>query len=365
MPQIIPLSGAQAAQFLPVLYASLDPAHMPTPDDMDADPLSPSTTKTLGVIRWTTCTLHNLKADFPREHCANFWPRFWAWSEFSLTYAASSEVGDRCYDFLAFMGRLYAADDAARLMYATPGVRRLVTRAWKVILEHRTGDCFDAAFIGVAGFISGGNIQNGIVLCDGEQLDEHLQEFIDGAGGTMADLTQLLIKHLAHFLPLKQVLPPKTMSLTAMSFLYTTLGFLETPGLSFRILDPALLEHGIIPMLIAILDVAVQYEECPILLYVKSLTVLYAILAVAEHRWLRQALDCGVIRVLLDCSVHPSRLDLAMVERFLTVVAMSLVYHPIVLQIESCISDVKDMLKKTNFSCVCCISKMGKCIRPR
>ncbi|KAJ7253990.1 hypothetical protein C8J57DRAFT_1473762 [Mycena rebaudengoi] len=46
--KVIPLSGAHATQFLPVLYAALYPAHMPTTDDIDAKPHSPSTTHPWG-----------------------------------------------------------------------------------------------------------------------------------------------------------------------------------------------------------------------------------------------------------------------------------------------------------------------------
>ncbi|KAJ7234659.1 hypothetical protein C8J57DRAFT_1249019 [Mycena rebaudengoi] len=137
--KVVPPFGAHATQFLPVLYAVLDPARIPTTDDMDAEPHSLSTTQTLGAIRWTMCTLHNLKPDIPRALCA--------WSEFAL------------------IGKLYVDDDAARLIDDTRGVRRLVARSWKVTLELRAEDDFNAAFMDLAAFISGGNIQGGIVLC--------------------------------------------------------------------------------------------------------------------------------------------------------------------------------------------------------
>jgi hypothetical protein len=74
--KVVPPFGAHATQFLPVLYAVLDPARIPTTDDMDAEPHSLSTTQTLGAIRWTMCTLHNLKPDIPRALCVDLWPRY-------------------------------------------------------------------------------------------------------------------------------------------------------------------------------------------------------------------------------------------------------------------------------------------------
>jgi hypothetical protein len=59
---------------------------------------------------------------------------------------------------------------------------------------------------------------------------EHLEELVDGAGGKVADLAQLVIQHLAHFLPSDVVPPRKTMSITAISYLYTALGFTDKPS---------------------------------------------------------------------------------------------------------------------------------------
>ncbi|KAJ7240706.1 hypothetical protein C8J57DRAFT_1245150 [Mycena rebaudengoi] len=73
------------------------------------------------------------------------------------TYGASNQDGDNWYNFLAFMGKLYVVGNAARLIYDTRGVQR------------------------------GGNTSGDIVLCEAE----HLEEFVDGAGGTVTDLAQL------------------------------------------------------------------------------------------------------------------------------------------------------------------------------
>lgn len=91
------------------------------------------------------------------------------------------------------MGKLYVDDDKARLIYDTRGVRRFVAGAWKVTLELRAEDDLNAAFTGLAGFISGGNILGDVILCE----PEHLEEFVDGAGGTVTGLAQLVIRHLA------------------------------------------------------------------------------------------------------------------------------------------------------------------------
>jgi hypothetical protein len=145
--------------------------------------------------------------------------------EFTQTYGAIGrrQEGDNCYNFLAFMGKLCVDDDAARLIYDTRGVRRFVAGAWKVTLDLRAEDDLNAALTALAGFISGGNILGDVVLCE----PEHLEELVDGAGGTVTGLAQLVIRHLAHFLASDVVPSRKTMAIAAISSVYMALGFTE------------------------------------------------------------------------------------------------------------------------------------------
>ncbi|KAJ7917715.1 hypothetical protein B0H13DRAFT_2322062 [Mycena leptocephala] len=245
--KIVPLSDAHATQFLPVFHAALDPAHIPTTDDMDAKPHSPSTTQALGVMRGQ-CTY---EASSQEAMIATISSRSWA---------------------------SYTSRRRRRGLITPWGREAASCSSVEGDLELRVAHDISTAFTGLAVFISGGNIQGDVALYKAE----HLEEFVDGA------------EH-----------------------------FTEKPGSLTWVLNAALLEQGIVPTLIAILDVAIKHQECPSLLYVKPLSLL------------RSAGGCG----------RPSS---AVSFRFLRAVALSLVYYPIVMQIESVSKwvDVLELVEK-------------------
>jgi hypothetical protein len=89
----------------------------------------------------------------------------------------------------------------------------------------------------------------------------------NGAGGTVTDLAQLVIQDLAHFFSSDVVPPRKTMSITAISYLYTALGFTDKPGPLTWVSNAALLEQGIVLTLITIFYLAAKHQDCPSVIF--------------------------------------------------------------------------------------------------
>ncbi|KAJ7216806.1 hypothetical protein C8J57DRAFT_1732434 [Mycena rebaudengoi] len=337
---LISLHGTHS-EFLPVLYAALDPAKIPTSDEMEANPHSPITTQSLDITRWTMIILR--KIPIPMPVCPDFWPRFWQWANFSQAYVADTDEEERnCEDFLIIMGKLFESSDTVRLIYRTPTVRRLAARAWRVSLElDPSGEHlhYHPALTGLSLFISGGKLGSKQVIKD----PEHFEELVDGAGGTISDLAYLVVAHLTHFLPSPSTPRPRLAD-AVVFYLSTALIFIDNSEGDNQHFHAALLEHRFIPLLINLLGFALHHPD-----FVPCLSTLVKIITTADHHRMRQALESGMIGVALLCSIHPSKFEPACVNDFLTVLAQSLVYYPVVVQMADCISDIEDRLQDSDF----------------
>ncbi|KAJ7238988.1 hypothetical protein C8J57DRAFT_1727536 [Mycena rebaudengoi] len=322
---------------LPVFYANLDLTRMPTAAAMDAIP--PSSSSLVSVeAAFTSLRLLGLGPGHLTT-ALDFWPRVWKWTNFLLVYSSCIGVPEESvgFTFLAFLA--YMPREANEVIVTIPGVRRVFARAWTLLFQTENLDKSSAAFDGVAYFLSWAINPSG---------RDNFAEFIDGAGGTPDDLASLVVKHIHHFMPLtsRDVLPKRS-----VLYMITVLKFVdETTEGSDGVFDNALLARGIIRTLTVTLLRLVALPDCPALLFKSCFVLLTRRLHYADHRWLRVALKEGLLRVILLCSIHPQRLDIVEVGKYVReVLSFSTVYYPTVSQLAKSLPFIEHLERSTVF----------------
>jgi hypothetical protein len=339
------LSAADSKLFLPVFYALLDPARIPSAVDMDVDSISPNCQLSLRLALLSLKCFSLLRRVL--EIASEFWPRVWEWTNFLQIYSSfvgvpEWEVGRAFLEFLPHMRH-----DAPRFLDATPGVHCVFARAWAGLylgddenlgpynftLEGR------AHFDGVAFFLS----------YEMKPLNPaRFAQLVEGAGGTPADLAALVIKHINHFIPQK---PHEIMPERNMVYLITVLKFVQqTNDGPEGVFNAVLLSHGIIQALTAIFVRLTETVDCPPMLFDSCFALLTRKLAKSDHGWMREALKAGLLRGIILCSSHLAQLDRNKVTKFVREeLSFSTVYYPIVSQMEVALQEIESLQNTATF----------------
>ncbi|KAJ7698261.1 hypothetical protein B0H17DRAFT_1328613 [Mycena rosella] len=207
-----------------------------------------------------------------------------------------------CTDFLKFVGRFHQSEALVKTMLATPGFRYIITRSWTFRLQNDDDD-LDVGYPELTH----------ILLSQSHGTTESIQEIIDGAGGTYADLAMLVVGYIRGILPGRNDNPP----FEVVYLLYHVLEFINkveevATGRRSTRADPldvfgvALIPHGIVAALTTMVFGLSHVGATPGALTIlgQSLTYLIRILRdPAGHMMLSQALDAGLLYTLVSCAV--------------------------------------------------------------
>ncbi|KAJ7458955.1 hypothetical protein FB451DRAFT_576939 [Mycena latifolia] len=165
-------------------------------------------------------------------------PRAWKWMKFMDTYRdLLPEASDKeTYAlYMSLILDLRTHGETKDLIEATPGVRVVVARAWAIFLG--LDNCIsDAGFHDVCRVL-GHDLKR--------SLPVNLEEMIEGAGGSVADLALLLIKHINVVVSSGQ--PPSDMT---ELFLVGVIGLLDETDYNGT-LQTSLLSAGIVETLMS------------------------------------------------------------------------------------------------------------------
>ncbi|KAK7063735.1 hypothetical protein R3P38DRAFT_2593496 [Favolaschia claudopus] len=183
----VTLNSTSAPQFLcllPVFYLFLDPSRIPTIDELE----SPSEL----IVRDCTAALLALNAIItsfpPRKTCPDLWPRVWPWFQFISTYHPllhdiTALITDEKQFYGGFMTFCYdMCDDSAnrKLITSTPGCPFIAVRAWTMFSRRKDFHESQSVLAMVQDFLFRG--------------DASLDELLEGAGGSITDLADLVIR---------------------------------------------------------------------------------------------------------------------------------------------------------------------------
>ncbi|KAJ6522552.1 hypothetical protein DFH09DRAFT_1191454 [Mycena vulgaris] len=265
---IIDLPWAQQLLFLPVFFLNLDPSGVPTSEEVE-----PMHLDTRRRIANATLSLDGIIriGDKPLDIGPHLWRRLWPWIEFAYTYWDQLPEHEDFHDlsfyqgFLLFGETFYRDPSTAALMGTTPGVQAFLAKTWTFLPKLADSPFIDMMLTGLCGYLLECRASNSSILAD----------LVEGAGGTFADLADLVMKYFEIVLQRASMLS----SDSKCYYIGTILAFIDQTNVVVSGED----ENG--PAL----------RGC--------LTGLRRIFgSYRGHIHLEQAIECGLLRVIVACA---------------------------------------------------------------
>ncbi|KAJ7502655.1 hypothetical protein B0H11DRAFT_1907210 [Mycena galericulata] len=333
-------TSSHSIYHLPVFYLNLDPAKIPNIAELDEKIRDPDVSATITAAILCLDALYFLHETPPGAY-PDLWPRVWKWTDFLETYpycnryASSHRAQDISLHFFYYVARLRQNPTTACLIDSTPRVRIFIAKIWGILVE--TEDYRE--FEDLCDFIG-----RDIAVSDAE----HFEEFVEGSGGTVADLASLVVEHITWTTShLTSDVCSKGLFLLDCCIRFLIATNFDTCYAQF---NAALVDRGIVKALIGAvlaLEEATVEETANVL--EDCLVLLEWTMDVSDSRsWVTEALDAGLIRAIISCAVHnciPTSATLESLHRLLIgVLPESLIYHSILSSIMASFAAAKDLL---------------------
>ncbi|KAJ7078775.1 hypothetical protein C8R44DRAFT_825108 [Mycena epipterygia] len=288
-------------QLLPVFYANLDPQYIPSGDQLDI----PTIFTDDGVVCRASISLTSLFSiiGIPLPVFQEIWPALWKWMLFldafrdHLPESVDVNIGT---GFLLFAGGFGRSKDIMSIMSSTTGFRRMLARAWVLLL--RPGN--RVAPVGFEALTMTLLIQMKVAN------RKHVEEVIEGAGGTLSDLAFLVIAYIDRVRP--DTGPPvrqdSRLHGLLIDFVEDVDKFLADDKVDREALGPfsaALLSAGIIPALTTMVYILTRPKgkasPFPRLVFMSVLFLAKVLPGSAEIRSLANAVKSGLLHVIVAC----------------------------------------------------------------
>ncbi|KAJ6501204.1 hypothetical protein C8R47DRAFT_259616 [Mycena vitilis] len=340
MSRFLPELGPDARwSLLPVLYANLDPTSIPSASDLDAAGSSFDHRCTLAYmsIQGLAYLIEYGRTKPSLDLARSLWPRIWKWIAFlhdyrdSIPILTSNPAVDIYSSYTSTTAWVFGyADDTIR---TTPGITRILTHAWKLLLavaDHR-------AYAQVCTLVH--------ILLKVTDTTTGTQELIEGAGGSHEDLAALVLRHME----CATLTPHSNVSATTLANLFAA----SAPFLrfAFRVehLSIALLSQGVIraqvSALLSLLTVKLIQDEIDRVYLPQLLDWLELN---PGYPNIRHALKAGLLRLLIRSGqVGASHVHLK--ELLVNILPQSTVYHSVLSQLEKSFLDVEELSTSPTF----------------
>ncbi|KAJ7198424.1 hypothetical protein B0H12DRAFT_1226215 [Mycena haematopus] len=348
--------------FLPVFYAILDPAQIPTPVDLES--LQPDTRASvsraslaLGVV-FDIIDAVSKKYPEPDDVGPTLWSRIWPWIFFMHEYreylrAASVFLQTEDYiRFLLFVVDIYGPQPMRDIISATPGLRVLLATIW-TLLPRSPWEAYEACLWYLCGIIGSLDFTDPL----------HFAEMIEGAGGTLDDLASLMMRHMDDVVhgqfSGELGSPPAYMRYLSWFILATDSGSTvqqsTVPHISMRetFLETLRL-HGFIPAFVVAMDTVL--EACKLnpnswghdnieSSFAATLELLEDLLNTSlGFQWLPAAIEAGLLRMMAGIATEfPSRFDEPLRFLLTKILRDGLLYYHVVAAMEEVLDDATEI----------------------
>ncbi|KAJ7741812.1 hypothetical protein B0H16DRAFT_1890371 [Mycena metata] len=311
--------------FLPVFFANLDPAGIPSVDQLDFVSRGIDSPIARALLSLRALVVGRKSFELPEAASVDLWPRIWQWIYFLDTYREQfPEASDKeSYAlYVATILDLQTDRETSDLIDATPGVRVVVGRAWALFVG--LDNCFEElGFRDVCRYLH----QN-LRPFD----PRHISEVTGGIGST-TELASVIVRHLNHLTPLKEV--------PAAYYSEGILLILDKTD-NNRILKDALLATGIVRALTSMLrllggtsprDPTGTLNNC-LTIMSRIFTTYPAPMCVPD------ALRAGILRAIITCAPAHPRLREHMAHLVREILPPALIYHSVILCVDEALVGV-------------------------
>ncbi|KAJ7437251.1 hypothetical protein B0H11DRAFT_2294502 [Mycena galericulata] len=270
------------------------------------------------------------------DACPDVWRRVWKWIQFldryRLVLVDVNPLSDaESYPiYSSIILRLLDHTATRDVIYATPGVRIVMTRAWAIFLDSQGNSGVN--FPSVCRF-----------MAEAPLSSTNTTEILIGAGGRDVDLARLFVSHLRFVIPG----PDYLASSETLVLLGGVIRFLKE--VNHRDVDwrEALFSEGIItPLVLTMLSVSVPTVDGANHMLDDCFIILVRLLVLTPHpRHLVDALKAGLLHaIVLSRSATDS------VDYLLTaVIPPATVYYSVLKQIEEELERVEDLTQTSRF----------------
>ncbi|KAJ7160451.1 hypothetical protein C8R46DRAFT_1286281 [Mycena filopes] len=339
---------------LPVFYANLDPALIPSLETLD-EILTTSTR--LPTIQNAEESLSALAIvlrpeRFPLDAAPEIWSRVWPWIEFLQLYydcgppRTTGQVVAAHLIFTQIIVKFSDHEPTSAVMFATKGVRRILAVSWATGV-HKKYEAEEPATIGVISMPLSG-------LADRITDLGHLEEIIDACGGSFNALARTLVKNISQ--AVRHAKLPMAVTAIGPLFILLPQSTEVAPGFG-----NCLLSHGIVPALVSALEidgVSVAGLNDPLGSIDASLgmNALIHILNLSPgYRWIIQAFRAGLLRRVVTSSARFATLADAGKYRDLlaTVLPRALVSYVVVAEMKKVFVELEPLAQTAAFSRSC------------
>ncbi|KAK6988124.1 hypothetical protein R3P38DRAFT_3098368 [Favolaschia claudopus] len=330
----------QKNAFLPVFFHNLDPEMIPSSTALEAADWPTRHTILRALI--SLDALSNLRR-LPGSVGISLWPRVWHWTLFIITYRNNLPDPVPYWpifnaNFITFTSQFHFDPDTWALISSTPGFRTVISGVWRVMPDIEE-PFREFVFGALSRFIS--DLEAG--------QSASLDEFIEGAGGSIHALAQLVLQYMRLVGQRESPLlaDSRAADISALvSFVRQVDQHHEDDEewlyLQFSSLSTALVvSHGIemvhitITKLIGTVDAAMGIRPCLMFL-------LRMLISPHGFRSLAQALRKGLLQTLITCATIESA-DLLLHRiglLFRVGISMGLAFHDNVVELENSLLEI-------------------------
>ncbi|KAJ7938958.1 hypothetical protein B0H13DRAFT_1941374 [Mycena leptocephala] len=249
----------------------------------------------------------------PPEAGISLWSRVWPWFYFIHTHRDQLPGVDlfperRFYiNFILFAGAFHDDGPSYTIMSATAGFKVMIAKAWSFLHHLEEPNLLEVALNDIYGFIVDSNFGD----------PASLSELIEGAGGTLDDLAGLVVNYIQTVVGRNAPWPVSRSNAEYIAGICLFLKDADPPPegdtqWSLPPLGPLhkkLLHHGLVhTVVVAMLSLSTNPQtdsvpdECLMLLE-------RILLASPGYLWLEEALDAGLIQVIIGCAISHTRTE--------------------------------------------------------
>ncbi|KAJ6565504.1 hypothetical protein DFH09DRAFT_1157525 [Mycena vulgaris] len=348
--------------FLPVFYAILDPAQIPTPADLES--FQPDTRASVDCASLALEVIFDIidavskKYQEPDDVGPTLWSRMWPWIFFMHEYreylGASSVFREpQAYTrFLLFVADIYDPQPMRDIISSTPGLRVLLATTW-TLLPKSPREAYEACLWFLAGIIGSLDFTDPL----------HFAEMVDGAGGTLDDLARLMMRHMDDVVngqfSWKIGSSASYMRYLAQLILAADSGHTvqhsTPPHLSTRQKSLETLRlHGFVPAFVVAMDTVLEacksnpdswlhdnFESS----FVVTLELLEHLLnTTLGYQWLPAAIEAGLLRMMAGVAAEfPSMFDDRLRFLLTKILPDGLLYYHVVAAMEKVLDEVTEI----------------------
>ncbi|KAJ7677691.1 hypothetical protein DFH06DRAFT_558786 [Mycena polygramma] len=348
-------NSSQVTLFLPVFFTNLHPRLIPSPEQVDTLPWNDFILPISNAI----CSLDYLRIlqPIPVDARLSIWHRVWVWMQFIHIYRScirrlETYSEPAIYEaFLTVANKLARDDGIAQELGDVPGFSVLLVHAWKIFIL--APDDASSPY---------GLREVCTVLCSYAKTTgsrpHHLEEFLEGSGGSLSHLASLAVKHLDHHVTHPHMRFPLFILSSVVMFLATNL----EDNTAFQ---DALISHGSMACFVRVALVLAEGRHGPgddimvagdgYLHRMLSYALSYLTIHLIEPRacgYMREAVRAGLLQAIIASAIgcDATSNTQASLQTIVDLLKQYTVHHSVLSCLEPALRDVKSMQTTHGFT---------------